>query len=301
MLITVGLATNFPSAFADTSTLKVFPKYIAVYQANKTHDGITYFENKTDWIHDNENKTGFFKAVSTVLDIPVGNYSNIEYDMEILFDSNKIKKSDWWDTVTINSIQLNALVGYDEDYTADNKTFVTVTYCSYTSWYKPLEKALKNHSNDAFKANPIPEARYADVCVPLDSVVVEKNELPKIYSWDLTSATDYINETDSTIEFDIYAYPIVTKSQLYSADFPGDVLNFFSYDGTKFGGVGLNAVPSITITYTTEPTFLGYVRDLIYKQPADLLAVSSIIIPVIVWFYRKEIRRKLKSSQKNTG
>lgn len=300
-LIIVGLVTNFPSAFADTSTIKILPKYIAVYQGNRTHDGFTYFENKTNGIWDTENKTGLITNVSNELDIPVGNYSNTNYVMSILFESDKIKKSDGWDTITINSIQLNAFIDYDENYTADGKSFVTAQYCFTDPRFKPLEKALEKNSNEDFKATPIPEAFYSDVCFPLDSVVVEKNELPKIYSWDLTTATDLINKTDPTLEFDIYAFPIAEQRQLNSADFRGGVVNFFSYKGVKYSGIGSSAVPSITLTYTTEPTFLGYVRDLILKQPGDLVAVFSIIIPAIVWFYRKEIKRKMKGSQKNSN
>lgn len=93
-LITVGLVTNFSYVFADTSTIKIFPKYIAVYQGNRTHDGFTYFENKTIGIFDDENKTGLVTNLNYELDVPVGNYSNTNYVMSILVDSNKIKKSD---------------------------------------------------------------------------------------------------------------------------------------------------------------------------------------------------------------
>lgn len=195
---------------------------------------------------------------------------------------------------------MNAYIDYVESYTADGKSFVTAQYCYTDPRFKSLEKELEKYSNEAFSATQIPEAYYSDVCFPQDSVVVEKNELPKIYSWDLTGATDRINETDPDVEFDIFAFPIADQRQLDSTDFRGTVLNFFSYAGVHDSGIGLNAVPSITLTYTTEPTFLGYVRDLILKQPADLVALFSIIIPALVWFYRKEIKRKMKGSRKNT-
>lgn len=198
-LLVVSTMTILPSALADTSTIKIFGKYNAIYHANATKipyfngepyfEGITYFENKTgNFLKDSDNKTGLMTNEDNQTDIPVGQYGKEDYELFILVDRTQIPKTDWLDTVTINSIQLNALVDSVENYT-ENKTFVSVSYCHMGTWHKKLEEALKKNYTYVFEANKV-TIDYVKMCLILDSVVVEKNDLPKAYSWDLSNAID---------------------------------------------------------------------------------------------------------------
>lgn len=286
------------SAYAETSSIKLFGKYEALWQDNFTNSsvsggGFTFFEEKKQAIRDTNNDTGLITYVSNSADLPIGYKGSIEYMPFIVLNSSKVPKTTWWQIVTINSIEMNAFVDFLND--TEKKSYVAANYCVDNSWYSPLVKA--NEKRDIAGVFKWENSTNYNNCrkslIPLYSIVISRSDLPKYYSWDLSNATDdLLNSTEITIA--LQSGPLPENSSFTPSS---NTLNLYSYGAaSQENGYGVSTAPSFEITYTIEPSeyqiFLTFMLT-------NLLPAIGVIVPAAIWFYRKETKRsKIKNSSR---
>jgi hypothetical protein len=347
MVLSVILDSTY--AYAETSKIKLFGKYNALYERTSYQldngtwneiERILYFENRTEWT----SHTDFSESSAYMSkDIGVGYHQGSSLGMYIVFDSDEIPKSDWWTDVTINSVELKALVQEIPNFTS-NKTFVTASSCNDNNWYNDAEKdflkrlqydqqwreeskpkleELDRLSKDneylidenvgkeyakieaeldeiGSKIEKLREETFAwkeGYChsyhQPLDSVIIDRQDLPNVYVLDVTSGiTDAISTGSIPPIIEVSAWPL--EEEITELLHHGFGLFFKSALDAEdpFGGIGANAEPLFIVTYTTEPTMLKESLDFTLVV---LIPVLSIIVPSIIWFYRKAKRSKNKS------
>lgn len=352
ILIVLSVIVVSHYAYAETSKIKFFGKYNALSERkvgiSDTLSGwserILFFENRTDSIDLTD-----YDAYS---ELTVGRLNETDFVMLVVFDANKIPKSDWQTDVTIDSVELKALVQEIPNATA-SKTFVTASTCnddSYNNIEKKFEKSIQNEAerqkeyakeysefdkktlydeNEMYYENATKELDklYAkldeidlkyyelnkdtfswgpDYCTfnrqPLDSVIINRQDLPNVYIWDVTSGvTDAISTGNLSPVFEISANPLSDVTRIMntisiltgegSIDPDVSLVDFSAAIEAEdpSSGIGANAEPLFLVTYTTEPTMLKESLDFTLTV---LIPAVSIIIPAIIWFYRKTKRSK---------
>lgn len=345
ILIVSSVILGSTGAYAETSKIKSFGKYNIGYERglgefdNGTVDyveRIFFFENQKHAIHHN------FDESPSYTELSVGSIEGVDLGMYVVFDPDKIPKSDWWTDVTINSVELKALVEEVPDRTS-YKTFVTVSSCNANSWYydaeKDFHKSIQYHEQFVQELEKITseidglftgdgefidenasneyskllieqrnmESKFEklenelfgwkkEYCAfthkPLDSVIIGRQDLPNVYVWDVTSGViDAMSAGHVPQIFEVTAtqFPEETD-QIDVKDFSGliDFSSAVEADDPS-SGIGANAEPLFIVTYTIEPTA--------FKESLDftlivLIPASSIIVPAIIWFYKKAKRSK---------
>ena len=315
MLFTIS---NLIPIYAETSIITTHGKYHALVEY-ETGEGvitegddegmrIVYFferllliEDKDSAFVDPNENLGIREYRN---DLEIGKQGKYDYNVLILFDLEKIPKSNWLEKVTIDSVKMTALVQNIPEFT-ENANIITIGDCHNDGWYLPyVEKFVEYEGTKYFRTeydlhlnqkyvdhesgNEISPCSYNATAKV--SNIINSNELPEFYSWDVTeSVISYREKEIPTLTFVIVASPLSEDGNLdYSKD---SILRLVSFKIKQEGNLGLNFVPSFKITYITSPSLFV---EIIVNGVVIWLPVVSIIIPGIWWFYKKQRKELMK-------
>lgn len=196
------------------------------------------------------------------------------------FDLNKIPRSNLSDIVEVDSAELRMLA--QSTFGTTDRFFVTTNYCDDNSWTDTEITWNKRVCRDSLMGE--------------DSVVVDAQELPKVYAWDVTrSITNARAEGHSRITFVITAFPLSVEHDMIERDIvPGQPLG--PKDNQTYGFVrfwskereyfGISAAPTLIVAYTTSPSVM-----------INSLNIIAIVLPILgaVWGGLSWIRGRLSS------
>jgi hypothetical protein len=190
----------------------------------------------------------------------------------IKFDIHDIPKSTLADTVTIDSADLKLLTSANLG--EANKFLVTIHYCPNNSWSENSivwsSRTCKNQSD--LKGS--------------DSVIVRSDDLPTLYSWDVTR--EFVKARDagqSQITFVVTAFPLSEKYILadeFILPERGELVWFWSKERSSFG---LSAAPALIVTHTSFPSVIN---NSIQFLLIAILPALAIMVPVIKKFFVKD-------------
>lgn len=303
----VSLGMTKPNAHAETSIAKFLPKYDAVIEDNTTNntsiiERYWFYENilplngtSYEIESDHKAQTVFSDQIKNLhdnnYDLPIGLHNNFDYSLYIEYDlKNIIPKQEMWANQKIVSVKLRALVeGLNENETND-KTYLSVNTCDDNSWYHEdhNETSYLNDYRNLTDQSCFNSAR------PVDSLVASRNELPKIFEWDVTEGVKKeIELGHDTVTFVIYGIPFSEQNPVNSYNtHERGLVSFTSYStaDSPFSPVGVGAVPALLVTYETLPT----IPDILGNS-SNQISLLSMGIPAIAWFYREEIKKHVRN------
>lgn len=196
----------------------------------------------------------------------------------IKFDIRDIPFSTIADTVTIDSAELNLLTSAHLG--EADKFLVTIHYCPNNSWSEESvtwsSRTCKNQSD--LKGS--------------DSVIVRSDELPTIYSWDVTREVVKARDAgQSQITFVVSAYPLSDKYILadeFVLPEQGEMIWFWSKERSSFG---LSAAPTLIVTHTNFPSVIN---NSVQFLLIAILPTLAIVFPVVKKFFKKSGRNNAR-------
>lgn len=283
-------------------TEKIYPESIAVVKEDviKELESIDYYEEVSPNGTSNTIFTNQVMTVSQLLpDLEVGYhksaYGTWNNELYVTLDLAKLPKENDWDLHRqITSVEIQAMVNPDYYNFTTPKTVLTVSSCHDMSWYHS-DNSSYSYAEDW---RPITSKSCYATAVAQDSVIVNSNDLPHIYTWDVTeSVLNALHDGDSNITFLLFGSGCFDKVPCLGQSKTDDLVQFSSYSVSSSSfGLGRNLSPLFIVVHTETPTLLGNLLE-----PSNTLAAISVVSPFVVsavaWFYRKEITKRLRKKQ----
>lgn len=214
-----------------------------------------------------ENFEGTFHNYAGFTDI---NGSLVSY---LKFDITPIPKSNLMHDIVIDSAKLRLLIQSVNGSTST--TFVTVSNCNNSAWVPSnitWEKRVCN-SPSSLKG--------------VDSVVVHDTFLPDVYSWDILEAIVRATEAGlPKITFTVTSFPLTLTPSTYTSpgSSPGGSRGFITFWSSEKAGFGFSAAPVLMISYTIKDSIFA---TSLYFMLSTVLPTLAIIVPAMLWVYRK--------------
>jgi hypothetical protein len=252
MAMTLICLLIIPICYAQTSNVRITPEY-DVYVSENQPD--SHFEGP-------RNYAGYV------------NGSIVSY---IKFNLSSIPRPDLMKDIVIDSAELRLL--FPATNTNNYDHFVSVSLCNNNTW-KPDNISWNNRvcSNTTSLKG-------------MDSIVVERYTHPFVYRWDvLRGIVDAIANDTSDITLVVTSFPLVEGDVSYEllpeqSDIASNV-TFWSMEKSRFG---FSAAPVLMISYTIKESVFA---TSLYFILSTVLPTLAIILPFIIWLYRKVAKQK---------
>ena len=162
------------------------------------------------------------------------------------FDLNKVPDSSPLNKISIDSGQLRLFAHSFGLASQDKRFLVSISYCPESTW---------SESTITWNSRVCQDGSEGE-----DSVIIDGNDLPRIYTWDVTrSLVQVTMNGDSKVTFVVEAHrlldcprdPIEGKG-CPDVEWVGHV-RFSSRERSRFG---VSAVPTLVISHSSHPTTL---------------------------------------------
>lgn len=197
------------------------------------------------------------------------------------FDLSEIPDSTLFHYISIDSTKLSLLAQSFGLADSDEMFFVTINSCSDTSWDETKMNWNSRVCTDSMEGE--------------DSRVIHGRDLPRIYSWDITRSIENARDTDdSKITFIVDSFLLhrgegareIVRGERFGPEDSVGFVRFWSRERVKFG---INAVPTLTIKYSSHPTaFLKFLNS-----TGAILSAIGVVAGLYEFFRRKKNKKKV--------
>ncbi len=220
------------------------------------------------------------ETIKHILTAGIGK-NNTKIISYLKFDLSEIPDSTLFHYISIDSGKLSLLA---QSCIAESgvRFFVTVNSCPDTTWD---DKEMTWNSR----------ACTADTIEGEDSIVIHDNDLPRIYTWDITRSIEKARKRGgSKITYIIDSFPLsqvkgardIVHGERFGPKDEFGFVRFWSRERVKFG---INAVPTLSIKHSSHPTaFLKFLNSTI-----AILSAIGVAAGLYEFFRRKRGKNKV--------
>lgn len=301
------------SVFAETLKINVLGKYYALVEqpfdlpedipTNTPGERVVYFDDAKfyelfygQFDYDEEGSTLLGSNPMNAF-LKAGTEDDVQYFVYVLFSLDDIPKPDYMTDVFIESVKVKALIQQIPNHTQE-KTFVTISSCFRDYWLVSLKEKFESHQgppgpiyiNESYHVFYNFETEETEsICSVFnaaeDSVVVDTDDLPQNYVWDVTSAVIEARKNGyQEVTFVISADTVSEEMIFFRSEVPPTLVRFSSPDEAVHRFIGFNAVPSFSVTYTTMPSQLN---ETLQFATVIVLPTLAVLVPSMIWFFKK--------------
>lgn len=244
----------------QTNTIKQYGENPQVFIKNpKDHNSLPGVEVGGYYLRSGNNGTKYFISYFTV-------------------DTSKIPQTDLTRKLVIDSVELGLLANFAEN--SSQKYSTTVGIC-VDGFENEILNIARKEKNDQFFTSNYYDTSMCRIVAPQDTVVIDRNDLPKLYGWDVTGVTSFLLEKKvSSILFVVTSIPIDENKQIDYYKLPESSTGLVSF--ISFADVyGVTSTPTFTLKYSYQPTDL----QIIYSSLITIWPIIAIILGPIVTYY----------------
>ena len=200
----------------------------------------------------------------------------------IKFNVANIPKTDTFNVVDIDA-ELRLLI---QKIAGSDRTLVTVKSCTDNSWKEDKivwsERPCSTVDKDGVKGNLDTEEMRGE-----DSVIVEKDDLPGTFSWDVSRIVSHArNNNVDEVTLVVSAIPLKHAADVDNPNFESELGTVLVWIwSSELYHYGANAAPTLFVNYHESSSSLSTAIDF---SLVTILPTIAIIVPVIIWIGKKK-------------
>ncbi len=260
LIIICVILGNIPFSYGESTKIVFTPSDDASVDEDAPDEVFGYYEYLAGgFSNSNDQLKGKFKKTLSYLK----------------FDISNIPDSDLFNTININSVELRLLIQTDW---ANSEHFIVTSYsCLDNTW---SEDTITWNNRNCKNINTELHGE--------DSKIVNTEEFPNSYVWDVTSGIIQARENNlDEITLVISALPMEDIEILQFTDSiekkisSANLIWFWSGEKEEYG---ISTSPTLTIFYTKS---ISTFYDTLLVTLTVILPSLSVIFPVVIWLYKK--------------
>jgi len=189
-------------------------------------------------------------------------------------EKNGVPSSDLMNTVTIQSAELKMLIQWITESDAD-RFIITANYCSNSDW---KEKDANWDNRVCGDQDEIP-------LTGADSVIITREELPAVISWDVTrSVVDAREANSSYITFAMTSLPLFELRNYFNPEQIVEKEYLVQAWSKERGQFGISTSPTLSVEHSTDPSLF---QESLYFIAFIIIPIVSTVLTLGIWVYKK--------------
>lgn len=241
----------------------------------------TFIQNSTDFLSESKEFSSYYLLAGEKDGYSL--FSKIYVNLPIL------PQSDIWEETSVDSAKLKLLVVFTDGFT--DRYFLIASVCVDDFKDQLTDRWLRGISTaQSFATKGGFQTEDCKVLSPQDSVIINKNEIPKIFELEVTNLTRELIELKSPgLIYVITATPINNETQDYSR-LPQPKDGIVGIASKSFlETYGSNTVATLSVSYSVSPTqFSENWNTFLVVMPGFL----GVIVPLAIYILKQNKERK---------
>jgi len=200
----------------------------------------------------------------------------------IKFNVKDIPKTDPFQVVDIDA-KLRLLI---QEIDGSTRTLITVKSCTDNSWKQNeivwSERPCAIPDERGVEGNEDSKEMRGE-----DSVIVEKDDLPGIFSWDVSRIVSYARNNDvNYVTLVVSAIPLKHAADIDNPNFESELGTTLAWIwSSELKHYGANSTPTLFVNYHVSASSLW---SAIEFSLVVVLPALAIVVPVIIWLVKRK-------------